>query len=109
MFRKFGVLLLAVMLTMALFLLSGCGGQAADNKNMPEVVKIGFVGPLTGANASEGIPAKDAFEMLFDEANKKNLLPYDIEVVAYDDASMPEAGAETVQNLVKDESVLAAS
>jgi branched-chain amino acid transport system substrate-binding protein len=106
--RKIQIILLLTIFTFTMIFTVGCQDQTTD-ENMPETIKIGFVGPLSGANASEGLPAKDAFQMLFDEANKKNILPYDIEVVAYDDASIPEIGVEAVNKLINDEQVVAAS
>lgn len=87
--------------------LAGCSG--ATDEELPETIKIGFIGPLTGANAAEGLAARDAFLMYFEECNEQNLLPYTVEVVAYDDASIPETGKEVAENLLKDKEVLAVS
>lgn len=100
--------LLLLLIVSALFMFAGCGVSASE-KDMPEVVKIGFIGPLSGANSAEGLPAKDAFQMLFDEANQKHLLPYDVEVVSCDDASIPEIGSEAAAKLLEDRGVLAVS
>jgi len=104
-------LVLAVVLMMAVVLLAGCGGgtDESDNGTMPETIKIGFMGPITGANAAEGSAARNAFQLVFDQANAAGTLPYKVEVVAMDDASKPEAGASAAQKLVADPEVLAIS
>lgn len=99
----FRILLLTLLLAAAA-VFGGCGQN--DEQQMPETVKIGFIGPLTGANASEGLAALDAFNMYIETAAARNL-PYKIEVVAYDDASIPETGAEAAKNLADDPQVLA--
>lgn len=105
-------LVLAVALMMVIGLLAGCGGGTDDpatDEEMPELVKIGFMGPITGANAAEGSAARNAFQLVFDQANTAGTLPYQVEVVAMDDASKPEAGASAAQKLVADPEVIAIS
>lgn len=99
------IVIMALVLAVA-FLLGGCE-QSADDENMPDVVKIGFIGPFTGTNSAEGLAARDAFQMYIEKAAARHNLPYDIAVVAYDDASIPEMGAEAANNLVADSSVMA--
>lgn len=89
-----------------LTILVGCNNNSSDIEDMPEVVTIGFIGPLSGANASEGIAAQAAFEMYINQAVKEYNFPYQINVVAYDDQSRPEVGAEAAQKLVDDQTVL---
>lgn len=105
--KKCGVFYLILGLMLSCLILTGCA--QTENTELPETVKIGFIGPLTGANAAEGLAARDAFLMYFEECNEQNLLPYKVEVVAYDDASIPETGKEVAENLLKNEEVLAVS
>ena len=77
MFRKHKWLLLAASLMLAVGLLAGCGGSGDGGEGgSGDSVTIGFLGPLTGANASEGAAARNAFQMVFDELNASGELPY---------------------------------
>ena len=48
------------------------------------MVKIGFIGPLTGPNAAQGVGARNAFDLKIREANASGKFPYKIEMVALD-------------------------
>lgn len=74
-----------------------------------KVVKIGFIGPLTGPNAAQGVGARNAFDLKIREANASGKFPYKIEMVALDDASDPATGVAAALRLVSDPAVVAAS
>ncbi len=38
-----------------------------------ETVKIGFIGPLSGSNAQQGLSARNGFQLAIDQANKAGL------------------------------------
>ncbi|MFU8795389.1 MAG: hypothetical protein ACNA7Z_08460, partial [Dethiobacteria bacterium] len=69
----FGLVLLVSLLVIGLI---GCGQPAVDDDApddaAPEVdvVKIGFIGPITGPNAYQGVGARNAFEMAVAMANE---------------------------------------
>lgn len=71
--RKIVALVTALM--MLALVITGCGGSkpAATDKSgeaqSEEVVKLGFLGALTGSVANYGIPAKKGMEMAIDELN----------------------------------------
>ncbi len=114
MFRKHKLLVLVFSLLMAMGLMAGCGGGGDEgggdgDEQMPATVKIGFLGPITGANASEGSAARNAFQMVFDQANEADTLPYKVEVVPLDDASKPETGMNAAQKLVSYPDLIAIS
>ncbi len=88
---------------MAGFLTASSAAMAAD------VVKIGFMGPMTGANAAQGMGAKNAFDLAIKLANKSGEYPYTLETVALDDASDPATGANAATKLVSDKEVVAAT
>ena len=105
-------LLFAGLLAFSL-LFTGCGdngeqGGAANADGRP-VVRVGFMGPLTGGNASEGSAARNAFVMAFDQLNASGELPYYVEVVSMDDGSKAETGISAVQKLVTMENMVAIS
>ena len=74
-----------------------------------KVVRIGFIGPLTGPNAAQGVGARNAFDLAIREANAPGKFPYKIEMVALDDASDPATGVAAALKLVSDPAVVAAS
>ncbi len=74
-----------------------------------DVVKIAFMGPMTGANAAQGVGAKNAFDLAIQLANKSGEFPYTLEAVALDDASDPATGANAANKIVSDSSIVAAT
>ncbi len=73
------------------------------------VVKIGFIGPLTGPNAAQGTGARNAFDLAVRQANASGKYPYRFEAVALDDASDPATGVAAALRLVSDPAVAAAA
>lgn len=90
-------------LLVTVFLVTSLGWAQA------KVVKIGFIGPLTGPNAAQGVGARNAFDLKIREANASGKFPYKIEMVALDDASDPATGVAAALRLVFDPAVVAAS
>lgn len=105
-----------VMLTGLLLIgIIGCGDQTPDEGTPDDgpavdvdVVKIGFIGPITGPNAYQGVGARNAFEMAIEMANESGEYPYAIETIVLDDASEPATGAAAAQRIVDDSAVVAA-
>ncbi len=91
-----------VFVVTALFLMTSTGWAQ-------KVVKIGFIGPLTGPNAAQGVGARNAFDLAIREANASGKYSYKIEMVALDDASDPATGVAAALKLVSDPAVVAAS
>ena len=87
----------------AIFFITSVGWTQA------KVVKIGFIGPLTGPNAAQGVGARNAFDLAIREANASGKFQYKIEMVALDDASDPATGVAAALKLVSDPVVVAAS
>ena len=77
-------------------------GTAADEK-----IKLGFIGPLTGGNALQGIGARNGFELAIRQANESGF-PFDVEAVSLDDASDPSVGVSAALKLANDPGVVAA-
>ncbi|MDR2529380.1 MAG: branched-chain amino acid ABC transporter substrate-binding protein [Synergistaceae bacterium] len=101
MVRKFRLLCMVL----ASVLLLGSAAGAAEKK----VVKIGFLGPITGSNAAEGAAARNAFQLAIEEANKLGKYPYTIEVIEVDDQSSENVAVAGAQQIVSDSAVVAAS
>ena len=101
-----------VLLFLGTLALTGCGKETAPDKKGTEaakVVKIGFIGPLTGPNAYQGVGARNAFDLAIKQANESKEFPYKIEMVAMDDASNPGTGASAATKITSDNDVVAAS
>ena len=82
--RKAGIL------TLATVVLAGTIGLAhAQDK---KVVKVAYVGPLTGPNTAMGIGTRNSIELAIREANATNALPFRIELVSETDDSKPSTG-----------------
>ncbi|MEP9379267.1 branched-chain amino acid ABC transporter substrate-binding protein [Aquabacter sp. CN5-332] len=73
-----------------------------------ETVKIGFIGPLSGGNAQQGIAARNGFQLAVDQANAAGL-PFKIEPVILDDAANPQTGVSAALKLTNDPKVVAAT
>lgn len=113
MFKKHILLLLVLVLSIGLF--AACGNTEgvegdAEGNGAPvgDVVKVGWLAPLTGPDAGEGTAARDAFILAFQQLNESGELPYTVEVVSMDDASLPETGMSAAQKLVADPALVAA-
>ncbi len=73
------------------------------------VVKVAYVGPLTGPNTAMGIGTRNSMELAIREANAKKLLPYKVELISETDDSKPSTGVAAVQKLCNDPDVIASS
>jgi branched-chain amino acid transport system substrate-binding protein len=74
-----------------------------------KVVKIGFIGPLTGPNAAIGLGARNSADLAIRQANEKGMYPYKLELVVMDDASDPTTGVAAATKLCSDPEVAAAT
>lgn len=73
-----------------------------------DTLKIGFIGPLSGGNAQQGMGARNGFLLAIEQANAGDY-PYEVEGVVLDDASDPAVGVAAAQRLVNDPDVVAAT
>jgi branched-chain amino acid transport system substrate-binding protein len=73
---------------MMMSIFAGCGGSESapdDSGSQGEVIKLGFLGALTGSVANYGIPGKKGMEMAIEEINASGgILGHQVEGV-YDD------------------------
>ena len=106
--------ILAIGLTLCMIagmVLTGCGGSSGGSSGGGDgkVVKLGFLSPITGANAAEGAAARNAFKLAIDQANESGDFDYTIEVIEIDDKSDPSTGVAGAQKIVSDPDVVAAT
>lgn len=73
-----------------------------------ETIKLGFIGPVSGGNAQQGLGAQNGFLLAIQQANEGDY-PYEVEGVVLDDASDPSVGVSAALKLVNDPQVVAAT
>ncbi|MGB9826504.1 MAG: ABC transporter substrate-binding protein, partial [Desulfofundulus sp.] len=106
------LVLLSVLLMIAL--VAGCGGQTGtgggDNKGgaSGDTIKIGFMGALTGNEASYGIETLKGMKMAAEDLNKEGgVLGKKIEIVESDHGSKQTEAASVVQKMISKDRVVA--
>ena len=72
------------------------------------LIKLGFIGPISGGNAAQGLGAQNGFLLAIEQANAGDY-PYKVEPVVLDDASDPQTGVAAALKLVNDPEVIAAT
>src|SRR6202158_2464918 len=95
-------------------LLAGCSGQSGTTTGGPpagSVIKIGIELPLSGADASLGVPTQYGAQLAIKQANEKKLVPgFTREADVLDDAVNgvhdPAQGAKNIQTFGADAAVL---
>ena len=99
------ILFLTAALLLCFFLLTACssGGETVET----EKVKVAFIGPLTGPNASSGIGGKNSFLLAIQEANESGDLDFEIEPWTLDDASNSDTAVKAAKKIVSDPDVVA--
>ena len=73
-----------------------------------DTIRIGFIGPLSGGDAQQGLSARNGFLLAVNEANAAGL-PFRIEPVVLDDAANPPTGVAAALKLTNDPKVVAAT
>jgi branched-chain amino acid transport system substrate-binding protein len=85
--------------------LAAAGGSALAQDR--ETIKLGFIGPLSGGNALQGLGARNGFLLALEQANAGDY-PYQVDGEVLDDASEPSTGVSAALKLVNDPDVVAA-
>jgi branched-chain amino acid transport system substrate-binding protein len=92
-------------LALAITAVVAAGGSAFAQDS--ETIKLGFIGPLSGGNALQGLGARNGFLLALEQANEGDY-PYRVEGEVLDDASDPSTGVSAALKLVNDPDVVAA-
>ncbi|MCW5952890.1 MAG: branched-chain amino acid ABC transporter substrate-binding protein [Propionibacteriaceae bacterium] len=116
---KHALKLAGVALVAASLALTGCGSRSpettptstsTDGGSTPaenKIVKIGFIGPISGGLSALGLGMKNSAQLAVDLANKNNAIPgWTLELVAMDDEAKPDVGANAATSLAADEAVV---
>lgn len=88
---------------LSVFLFGATTLHAQDKK----VVKIAFIGPLSGANAELGLSARNSFDLAVKQANASGKYPFVIEPMVLDDEANPATGVAAALKAVSDPKVAA--
>lgn len=110
--RKKSIWLVLLGLLLVAFLAAGCGGGKAADKGAKEAegdtIKIGFLGALTGNEASYGVETLKGMKMAAEELNKQGgILGRKVEIVEADHGSKLSEAASVVQKLISKDRVVA--
>lgn len=83
------------------------GVTAGTEARAENTIRIGFIGPLSGGNAQQGLGARNGFLLAIEQANAAGF-PFKVEGVAMDDAADPQTGVAAALKLLNDNGVVAA-
>ena len=74
-----------------------------------EKIKIGFIGPLTGGNASMGLGGRNSFQLAVLQYNRGEFGPkkYEYEAVIEDDTCVPATGVRVATKMASNPSIIA--
>lgn len=102
--RRFKILALAMSLVMLVGLMAGCGGNETTGGSGEDVIKVGFLGALTGDVACYGIPGLKGLELAVEEINAQGgILGKKVEIVKEDNrGDKTEAASITKKFISKD-------
>jgi branched-chain amino acid transport system substrate-binding protein len=85
---------------------SSSGSSAGAAGGSGKTIKIGFEGPLSGANAQLGINEEYGAEIAVDQANKDSSLGFKVQLVKSDDQGDPTKSPAAARQLTQDPTIL---
>jgi len=111
--RKISIIAASLLSISLLF--SGCATKQNDSakndsaaNSSGDVIKLGWIGPLTGPTATDGTHSRDAAMLAVDQYNKAGGIGgKQIELIAEDDQGKPEEALKGVQKLINNDKVVA--
>jgi branched-chain amino acid transport system substrate-binding protein len=105
--KKKAFVLLCVLLVFS-FALSGCGQKSTSAGTANDIIKIGWMGSLSGDQAVWGQCEFDTVKMLVEETNAKGgILGKKLEVVGYDTKGDPQEAVNVAKRLTGEDKVVA--
>ncbi|MBE3585491.1 ABC transporter substrate-binding protein [Desulfofundulus thermocisternus] len=112
--RKYRLSLVLLSVLLVVVLAAGCGGNAgapggsSSEGAQGDTIKIGFMGALTGNEASYGIETLKGMKMAAEDLNKAGgVLGKKIEIVESDHGSKQTEAASVVQKMISKDRVVA--
>ncbi len=103
MFKDRLFVLPAIFLLSAALFLTGCGSKEPDKQN-EKVIKIGFIGPLTGDMKTFGESTRNAFDLAVEQSGGK-IGDYTIETVIMDDHNDAAEAANSATKLIAEDKI----
>ncbi len=100
-------LVIIILLVFSLLLVSNYGCKPKEEEK--KVVKIGFIGPLTGKYSKMGIGGLNSFKLAVMQQNNSGKNKYTYEVVSFDDECVPQKGVEVATKACSDPEIIAAA
>jgi len=93
---------------MAITLLAGCGASSGSSSATGDTIKIGAIGPLSGAASTYGISVKEGTQLLEKEVNNAGgINGKKIKFIFEDDQADPNSSMQAFNKLVDSEKVSA--
>jgi branched-chain amino acid transport system substrate-binding protein len=91
--------------------LTGCAasddtGSSTGDGGSDKVVRIGYIGPLSGGSASLGVPSKNAMELAVEHVNAAGDLGFTLELIAVDDEADAAKSSTAAQRMVTEDGVV---
>ncbi len=111
--KKYRLFLVILSVLLVVVLAAGCGGNAgapggSSGGAQGDTIKIGFMGALTGNEASYGIETLKGMKMAAEDLNKAGgVLGKKIEIVESDHGSKQTEAASVVQKMISKDRVVA--
>lgn len=113
--KKVHFLLSVLAVLLIAVLAAGCGGQQAGQSGAGagaaaggDTIKIGFMGALTGSEASYGVETLKGMQMAVDDLNKEGgVLGKKLEIIQSDHGSQLSQAAAVVQKMISQNHVVA--
>lgn len=103
MFKDRLFVLPAIFLLSAALFLTGCSSKEPDKQN-EKVIKIGFIGPLTGDMKTFGESTRNAFDLAIEQSGGK-IGDYTIETVIMDDHNDAAEAASSATKLIAEDKI----
>lgn len=93
---------------MTMTLLAGCGANSGSTNTTGDIIKIGAIGPLSGAASTYGVSVKEGAQLLEKEVNDAGgINGKKIQFIFEDDQADPNSSMQAFNKLVDDEKVCA--
>lgn len=88
-----------------------CGAVVVSTVTIPaiakDVVKLAFIGPLTGGNSAPGLGGRNSATLAVQLRNADPAAKYAYELVTYDDECKPNVGIQVATKAASDNSIIA--
>jgi len=114
MIKRVSLILLALVLALSMALIA-CGGAPAEQEEEeeeeePQVVRIGFLAPLSGPAVMWGLPSWNVAQLWAEEINDAGGINvdgqiYEVELIAYDDQFLPSEAQKGAEKLILEDEV----